>query len=208
MAIIGAWRIKYIKSKKRKPRKKMPCYADRNARLAELGYSGYREYLKSDDWKRIRDKRLAAHPACLICESNATQVHHLDYSFPTLLGLIKSRLVPLCGKCHEGIEFADGKKSTLEQANAALMGMAMKAGRGRWVESVARSAKRVAELAKAAECNWRQKVRAAEIKEAKMRAKREISQSVLARVPPRNIPCEFRPAARGSRLAEGKHKGA
>lgn len=118
------------------------CYADRNLKLSELGYRTYAEYLASDDWDAVRKRRLRKRPNCLLCEAPATQVHHMDYGFETLLGLKPFELVSLCRKCHRLIEFDGKRKRTLEEANRALVDEANKTQRGRdWSTVVKRGRK-------------------------------------------------------------------
>lgn len=140
MTIIGATRlIKYLKCSKAKKKRqpKMRCYERRNGRLSDLGYAGYQEYLASDDWKAIRDRKLAKHPRCLICPGAASQVHHLDYGPDTLLGLVPSSLVSLCRECHRWIEFdGDGRKRTLREANKVLKVRAAELGKQKWLTNV------------------------------------------------------------------------
>lgn len=114
------------------------CYSSRNEKLSSVGYKSYHEYLNSEDWKRLRERKLRRYPNCLICSNRATQVHHLKYDWPTLLGLEQHRLVQLCRDCHQSIEIDGDKKRTLRQANAELFRLAMQHERGRrwavWVE--------------------------------------------------------------------------
>ena len=95
-----------LKAKRKPARKKMKCYQQRTERLSTVGYANYQEYLASDDWRAIRERKLRRHPYCLLCQAVACQVHHMDYHCGTLLGLRDHRLVTLCDKCHEGIELA------------------------------------------------------------------------------------------------------
>lgn len=149
MAIVGGWKLKY---KKRKPKPKpqtkaFKAYYKRNDRLSELGYEGYQQYLQSDDWKRIREKKLRRFPVCLLCPSPSQQVHHMDYSHEVLLGLESGLLVCLCEKCHEGIEFyPDGNKRTLKQANVELRRLAHGAGLQRWLVSVNKARERLKKM--------------------------------------------------------------
>jgi hypothetical protein len=145
MVIVGGWRLKYKKPPKPKKSdgKKFKEYRRRNDKLSQLGYAGYAEYLKGDDWKRVREDKLRRFPQCLLCERVANQVHHLDYSHEVLLGLRPQLLVTLCGDCHERIEFDGGEKRSLPEANAELRRLAHEAGLTRWLNMVKQhSAKR------------------------------------------------------------------
>lgn len=132
--IIGGWRIKYLKARQ-KPKKKIhKAYAERNEKLPYMGYATYREYLASDEWKSIRERRLARRPRCLVCESAAVVVHHMSYDERTMLGLDGTYLVCLCHRCHERIEIDGvGGKRTLREANLELLSLATAAGRHGWV---------------------------------------------------------------------------
>src|SRR5579864_6658801 len=102
MAIIGSrkgWAA--LNARKRKPlAKRMKCYEQRAKNLTEIGYASYQEYLKSDEWRAIRNAKLEKNPLCLICNNTASQVHHLSYDFSALLGLNRLGLVTLCDACH------------------------------------------------------------------------------------------------------------
>lgn len=135
--LVNAWRMRYKKVKPKK--KKHKCYVDRNENLSELGYAGYQDYLKSDDWKAIRARKLATDPNCMTCGSTAAQVHHISYHPEVLLGLRDVLLVCLCDKCHEEIEVTgEGAKRTLREANEVLFSKALAKGRHKWVNSVVR----------------------------------------------------------------------
>ncbi len=92
-------------------------YAGRNVWLRLIGFNDYREYLASDLWKRIRAKVFAVKGrACYLCGNTATQVHHMRYNKRGLLGEKIRHLHPICGNCHERIEFTEGKKATIIEA--------------------------------------------------------------------------------------------
>lgn len=146
MTIIGATRmIKYLRAEKaanKKPKIKS-AYSRRNARLSELGYAGYQEYLASEEWAAIRRAKLKRFPQCLTCDHPASQVHHLSYDERTLLGLEPKQLVTLCDGCHRKIEFDEaGEKRRLCDANKALRAMAHEAGKQRWLGTFRRDRKK------------------------------------------------------------------
>jgi hypothetical protein len=74
--------------------------------LSSLGFSSYREYLKSDLWKTIR-KRVVRRDGgkCRVCEAKAQCVHHVRYKKSTLIGNGDKWLVSLCHDCHHAVEF-------------------------------------------------------------------------------------------------------
>jgi 5-methylcytosine-specific restriction endonuclease McrA len=138
-SIHGAKRmLKYKKfeASKRPPSKAAGAFLGRNRMLPSIGYATYQEYLKSDDWKRLRGKKLKRHPLCVVCESAATEVHHRDYRPETMLGLSWTSLVTLCRSCHESIEFDGERKRTLKEANTKLVALAHEAGRQTWLHSI------------------------------------------------------------------------
>jgi hypothetical protein len=111
--------------KSRRPKEREPrrgySYADRNALLKELGYSSYAEYLKGELWQAIRAKVFAVKGTdCFLCGMRANQVHHNRYSKDALLGLSTKHLKPVCGVCHEDIEFNGQSKNTLSRAKMAF----------------------------------------------------------------------------------------
>lgn len=137
MAIIGGWRIKYLRAQQKPTVKKHSGYTRRNERLPGVGYADYREYLKSEQWQAIRAVKLKKFPQCLVCDKAASQVHHLDYSEKTLLGLCLRSLVTLCDSCHERIEVTtEGEKRRLCDANAELRKLASAAGKTQWLRCI------------------------------------------------------------------------
>ena len=92
-------------------------YQSRNLVLRELGFASYKDYLQSDLWKELRVKVYAAKGrTCYLCGSPATELHHNRYHLNDLKGRKIRFISPICRKCHEGIEFKDGKKSTVAEA--------------------------------------------------------------------------------------------
>lgn len=77
--------------------------------IVKYGRSLYRnEYLKSDEWKRLRSSVLRQDKnTCFKCNKKATDVHHMDYS---ILGThpndFTKYLVSLCRDCHDKVELA------------------------------------------------------------------------------------------------------
>ena len=86
-------------------------YKKRAAKIKELGYSSYNEYLCSEHWKQLRRRRLAcSEKVCNRCgrskdelylyekEKGSFHVHHIDYEN---LGREKlEELLLLCSTCH------------------------------------------------------------------------------------------------------------
>lgn len=102
------------------------CYEERDALLLSLGFKNYSDYLGSAEWRLIREEVLKFHPDCILCEAPAVQVHHLAYDARTLTGVWNGRLVQLCRRCHEHIEFGrKGRKNTLDGANSKLLRLAL-----------------------------------------------------------------------------------
>lgn len=96
----------------------MKTYTQRNAVLAEMGFSSYRQYLESEVWKDIRNRALDFHGRrCRLCNAYTRTLHHLSYSRRVLEGEDLLMLVPLCGGCHLSIEFTPhGHKRTFESS--------------------------------------------------------------------------------------------
>jgi hypothetical protein len=52
----------------------------RNAKLKELGFASYGDYLKSERWQRRRTAYAESHPAvCRHCDRPADDLHHVTY---------------------------------------------------------------------------------------------------------------------------------
>jgi 5-methylcytosine-specific restriction endonuclease McrA len=69
-------------------------------RLRKRGYSGYRAYLRSAHWERVkRAYRLSLRPtSCVACGGTPVELHHRTY---TRLGAERlNDLMPLCRGCH------------------------------------------------------------------------------------------------------------
>lgn len=98
-------------------------YTERAANLRSIGFSSYREYLKSSLWRRVRKQVFAAQgTTCQGCHvDDCNTVHHIDYDIPTLLGKRLDKLMVICGRCHKAIEFDDrGCKVSLAKAQERL----------------------------------------------------------------------------------------
>jgi len=64
----------------------------------------YREYLKSDDWKRKRYVVLKRDNwRCVYCGGAATQVHHLKYAKRNIGKEPIEWLVSVCKSCHNSM---------------------------------------------------------------------------------------------------------
>lgn len=111
-------------------------YGSRNHTLKKLGFDTYKDYLKSNLWKKIRTKIMTrANHTCEICHSKATEVHHSRYHRNDLLGKTLKFLHVLCGDCHYNVEFKKGRKLSLKEAVEKQKGLTKKAGETRETES-------------------------------------------------------------------------
>ena len=63
----------------------------------------YKEYLKTENWRRTRARILNISPLCRHCEAEATQVHHLTYD--RLCFERDNDLVSICDSCHNLIHY-------------------------------------------------------------------------------------------------------
>lgn len=123
-----------VKLAKRKPPQNLSpleeadYYAGRDSILKKMGYSSYKEYLKSDLWKDIRARCMRInHGACSVCSNMATNIHHNRYTLETLDGVSLKELFPLCRPCHEKIEFKDdGTKRSMVGVQETLKLMMQK----------------------------------------------------------------------------------
>lgn len=96
----------------------MTCYEERDELLVLMGFGSYEAYLGSQLWSVIRQAVLDLHGnACYCCGESANQVHHRLYDFATLAGYNPLNLIPICGTCHQRIEYDEAGKCTLEQTN-------------------------------------------------------------------------------------------
>jgi len=74
---------------------------ERQDALSRLGFSSYKDYLKSETWKGIKERVLKRDLGkCRRCGDPATQVHHAAYDIATLHGECLLRLYSACSRCH------------------------------------------------------------------------------------------------------------
>jgi 5-methylcytosine-specific restriction endonuclease McrA len=79
-------------------------YSSRNKVIKSLGFINYREYLKSELWKKIRASVLAQNRVCLKCGGKKyLQIHHRKYTKANLSGKNIKHLIVLCKKCHRKV---------------------------------------------------------------------------------------------------------
>ena len=102
-------------------------YATRDELCKLFGFFSYKAYLRSDEWRAIRNGVLAEYPECICCHSPSKVVHHVKYDSATLLGLHSLNLAPLCRECHERIEIMeDGTKACMSRANTLMLELVRK----------------------------------------------------------------------------------
>lgn len=99
----------------------MNRYQQRDAVLRTMGFSSYAEYLASPLWRSIRARLFKVCDQCP-CGKKAEQAHHRTYKRRYLegRGKIHKFITPICGECHEEIEFEGGEKLSLGWANSKL----------------------------------------------------------------------------------------
>lgn len=65
------------------------------------------EYLKSEEWKRLRDSFLRNHNGnCEKCGNTGSDIHHMEYRFLRTNAEQKSRMIFLCRPCHNLVHSA------------------------------------------------------------------------------------------------------
>jgi len=98
--------------------------------MKKLGFGTYKEYLKSDIWKRIRKEVLTKRKhTCFYCKGLATEVHHLRYTRPVLMGegdYYLGGLVALCRDCHQSISDFAKREKIHEQTAFCLRNIKLK----------------------------------------------------------------------------------
>jgi hypothetical protein len=109
-----------------KKNSKFNCYNQRNVNLEEINLGSYSDYLNSPIWHFIRNQLLSTCKFCFCCTNGSSQIHHMEYSKEALLGLKSNVLIPICDDCHKFIEFSDGIKNSLEEANRKLQSIIRK----------------------------------------------------------------------------------
>lgn len=92
-------------------------YAGRAYWLKVIGFSSYRQYLKSDLWKRVRGLVFQVKGRdCYLCGGFASQAHHQRYHKNDLIGKKLMFIQPLCGRCHLAIEFDGESKMMMRES--------------------------------------------------------------------------------------------
>lgn len=99
-------------------------YESRDYYLQLIGFNSYRDYLASDLWKKVRQKVFAIKGRkCHLCGAEATALHHHRYYLNELLGRRRGLkfIDPICGECHESIEFDGGRKANMKNVRRAFV---------------------------------------------------------------------------------------
>lgn len=79
----------------------LTIFQNRNALLRWLGFSSYKKYLASDDFKLIKNRVWFRDGGeCVKCHRPATQIRHLSYSLAVLTGEDITDAVCSCRDCH------------------------------------------------------------------------------------------------------------
>src|SRR5713226_728978 len=74
--------------------------------LTRMGYRDYDHYLASYLWRKIKKRIKEKYDAtCFRCGGHASEVHHRSYTEAVLKGEDDDQLRPLCGGCHDIVEF-------------------------------------------------------------------------------------------------------
>lgn len=83
--------------------------AERHARLQELGYSNYREYLKAPHWAKLKARYRASDlPQECVCGDPDVHLHHTTYE---RIGAERlTDLVPLCRSCHRLVHVLEWRR--------------------------------------------------------------------------------------------------
>jgi len=101
-------------------------YSLRQQKLEENGYSEYKEYLKSEEWKTIKEniskRKGAKWNLCNLCTSpHNLEVHHSSYK---VIGTVNggNTLKMLCRSCHQQIhdKCKENRKLNLYKAYGKL----------------------------------------------------------------------------------------
>lgn len=93
-------------------------YSLRKQKLNENGYSDYKEYLQSDEWKTIKEniksRKGAKWNLCNLCTTpNNLEVHHSSYK---VIGTVNTHntVKILCRSCHQQIHDLCKENSKLD----------------------------------------------------------------------------------------------
>ncbi len=106
-----AWTTYYPTENTSNPSNPSALYKERATSLRSLGYTGedaYNDYLANALWKTIREIVYKKKGNKCKCGKPATQVHHLNYALPVMLGIDIKPLEPVCDKCHTKLHGKEG----------------------------------------------------------------------------------------------------
>lgn len=96
---------------------------NRDKRLASIGLT-YAEYLKSDEWKKIRSKasKRDIYKKCKKCDSHKNiNLHHKHYKWIGTHHAMQA-IVPLCKNCHQIVhDIAKNDNITVQSATNILL---------------------------------------------------------------------------------------
>lgn len=96
-------------------------YERRSFLLRSMGYKSYKEYLKSNRWKRVCSISFQNNKKCSLCESCDQLIpHHILYTEDNLSGRNTSWIVVICTKCHELIHDIE-KSAKINPLKATLI---------------------------------------------------------------------------------------
>ncbi len=98
---------------------KFTAYKERDKVLKKMGFSTYKDYLKSELWSGIRKRVLERdRNHCRFCKNRkATTAHHKRYFWNDLNGITIKRIISVCHRCHYRLEFKKKEKGSLAEAN-------------------------------------------------------------------------------------------
>lgn len=81
-------------------------YIKRNKALKKMGYSSYKEYLSSDEWRMVKERfrKKKGSNRCFVCGTSGNlQVHHNKYHAKPMKNGTTGNLIALCGECHKEV---------------------------------------------------------------------------------------------------------
>lgn len=113
-------------------------YTARNARLSNLGFGSYDDYLRSTSWKVFREFVMAGERfgICIACGCRKNlHLHHIDYSHVGQERLCD--VVPICGMCHSRVhdwehETIGADLRDVERQLVEIFGLPFEEATSRW----------------------------------------------------------------------------
>lgn len=98
---------------------------ERKIALELLECTTFFDYLQTELWKSLRERRLAGSTQCLVCNKLASHLYFANYRIETFRGDSKGTLLTMCNRCRGQVEVRGGCKLWPCDSNILLLAALM-----------------------------------------------------------------------------------